>query len=50
MLIIDLLILILMSEYNTENKISREYGYNGRVERVILPRGIIQIFEGKHTK
>ena len=39
MLIIDLLILILMSEYNTENEISREYGYNGRVERVILPRG-----------
>jgi hypothetical protein len=39
MLIIDLLILTLMSEYNTENKISRESGYNGRVERAILPRG-----------
>jgi hypothetical protein len=39
MLIIDLLILILMSEYNTENKVSRESGYNGRVEGAILPRG-----------
>ena len=32
MLIIDLLILILMSEYNTENKISRECGPDTMVE------------------